>query len=174
MLTRFFTHERDLAILITILAALLGYFVYAATGILYAPPFYVVIALVANIGGLRVSAFAAALFSFGAYWQWFPERLDLFLVNSSCYFLLAYSVGTLKRKARIMDNMNGNLDILWSIVRTLDYTIVHWPTLSDKSRYLRVTEVKGMASDLTTNVLGWGKIAELREGVEDTTELDGE
>lgn len=162
---RFWTEEKLLGFGLIILAILAGHLIrqYAT---LYTAPFYVVLIIIANIAGLRMSILAATLFSIGTYLEWYESSHTQFWLNVISLYATAWIVGGLKRKARIIDTLNGNLDILWHIVREVDYLVIHWHTLSDKTKYLRVLEIKGMAVDLTTNVLGWKKIAEARESVE--------
>lgn len=160
-MNRYYTKERFLGLALIILSVLAGHFA-RLHDVFYIAPFYVVLVIVADIAGFRMALLAATLFSIGAYLQWFEYNSTRFWVNLISLFTIAWIVGGLKRKARIIDTLNGNLDLLWHIVREIDYLIIHWHTLSDKSKYLRVVEIKSAAVDLTTNVLGWKKLADLR------------
>lgn len=163
----FYTRDRLLGIGISLAVTLAGHTLRVKYGQFYSAPFFVALVVISNISGLQVGLFAALLFSAGSWLQFMdidPARVYL---NTVCLFLVAYLVGTLHRKARVLDTINGNMEMLWGITQTLDWLIRYWPSLNESARYKRVVVAYDMVVDLTTLVRGWKTIAEYRQAIED-------
>lgn len=156
-------YERLLGIALTILAILLGHIIRTHIGVLYTAPYFVLLVYVANLSGLRVGIFAAIMFSLGAFLHWFDSDPYRVYWNTFAFLTVAVMVGGLKRKARIIDTLNGNVSMLQEIAFSLDWLIRYWPSLGDARRYHRVKAVHGMTVDFATLVIGSGKLSELIE-----------
>lgn len=162
----FYTRERLLGLAITGAMVVLGHSVRLTYGQLYTAPFFVALVVIGNISGLYVAVSAALLFSIGIWMQWIeidPARVYLDII---CLLVIAYIVGTLRRKARVLDTINGNIEMLWGIGQSLDWLIRYWHSLPDKRKYERVIALHDMVVDLTTLALGWKKLAEMKDEID--------
>lgn len=162
----FFTLERLIGLILVALSVLVSQLVIVYTGSLYPAPLFVVLVIVGNLAGLRIAIIAACLFSITILYQLFSGELAGFFWNVSSMLTVAYIIGRLKKKARIVDGLNGNIEKLWQIVYDSEWILRNWYAVPDRLKYNRLVQVKELATDLTTAVVGWIKYAEMRRSID--------
>ncbi len=145
-------------------------------------PLTLVLVAVCFTGGFIPGLVTAALIS--AYVLVRPDLdfspLRIFIVLSTFYSTVIL-VGFLKwqaslservrKKADLVDSINGNLELLHDTLRSTDQLVEGWLVLDRDARLRRVKEIRGNLADLTTLVMGWQALykqkEELRKDIEE-------
>jgi hypothetical protein len=68
-----------------------------------------------------------------------------------------------RRKAELVDNLNGNLETTLRGLRALDKLRIGWPDFTEAKRQELVEEAIGILSNLLTMTRSWREIAEAKE-----------
>lgn len=127
-------------------------------------PVFVIVAGIAFIGGLRCGLTSSIVAIGYAFYNFnFSPR---FFIASLSFLAITSMVGYLKRRARLIDTLNGNITSVKQALAITRFLRAEWQQANEKTVNVNLEQLEDLLGNLASRILGWHKLREEMREVE--------